>query len=268
MSSSTTIRRSAFVAAVALAIGSALASPAPAQAAEPVVTVTGTHGRSVSESDCKGASRSEVFEPIRVTVSRTGDASGPLSVLVDYQGSLAGSSGLPSPITFTAGQTDVTFEADEATSGNLTVSLIDGDGYAVGSPGGALLYVDQAIADLGCGIGNVHTAQTIDLGSTPAAIDVEKVAYNPPDSLARSIEGNVPPGLTFHLDGTWSGVATELGTFSFSEYFCQPDGWCPYRASITITVVEAGEDPDDSVDDPAPPAAAAQAVAGTPELTG
>lgn len=56
--------------------------------------------------------------------------------------------------------------------------------------------------------------------------------------------------------------------FRFRELFCEDDGWCPYRADIEVVVVDAGPIPP--VTGTAPPAAPtpAQAVPGSPALTG
>src|SRR5262249_55350803 len=143
---------------------------------------------------------------------------------------------------------------------------VAGSGYTVSSPGGAITNVNPGIADLGCNIGDVSSEQTVQLGTTPQAIDVVDVAMDPPADLARSIEGTAPPGTTFDLDGTWTGTTTERGTFRFREFFCEDDGWCPYRADITVHVVDAGPIPP--VTGTQPPAAPAQAVPGTPQLTG
>ncbi|HWJ98128.1 MAG TPA: hypothetical protein VNQ33_08210 [Acidimicrobiales bacterium] len=267
MSARTSSRRlAALTAALLLAVGVTHAAPAPAQAADPVVTVTAANGSVFSADDCKGQTQTNITEPIRVTLTRSGDASASLDVALSYGGSLASTSGLPVQATIAAGEAQVVLEASPETGGDLTVDLTAGAGYTIGSPGSASTSMSQGIADLGCNIGDVSTTQTIERGTTPAAIDVEEVAYSPPDGLVRSVEGTVPPGTAFHLDGTWDGVATELGTFRFSEFFCEDDGWCPYRADIEVIVVESGAIPP--VTGTRPPAAPARAVPGTPQLTG
>jgi hypothetical protein len=255
----------ALVALVAL-IGIVHAPPAPAQAADPVVTVTATQGSIFTAMDCRGQTRTDVTEPIIITLTRSGDTSTPLVVNLSYAGVLASSSGLASTFPIAPGESQAVFDAGAEAPGDLIVTIEPGNGYTVGSPGGAITTMSPGIADLGCNLGNVSTTQTVQLGTAPATVDVEDVAYNPPAGLARSIEGTVPPGTTFHLDGTWSGVTTELGTFRFSEFFCESDGWCPYRADIEVIVVDAGPIPPTQL--PAPPAAPAEAVPGAPTLTG
>ena len=197
------------------------------------------------------------------------DTTNAITVGLDLGGSLASTSGLPSSATIGAGETQAVLTAAEAPSGGLYANLIDGDGYSVGSPSSVNTGVAPLIADLGCGIGNPYAEQTIEVGTTPAPFDVVKIAYGPDDSLNREISGTAPTGTTFRLDGTFTGTATEVGTWSFRMYFCQDDGWCPYRADLRVIVVPAGEQPDDPAD-PAPPTAAApaQAVAASPMLTG
>lgn len=259
-------RLSALSAVLLLLAGVAHATPAPAQAADPVVTVTASQGSAISATDCKGETRTDITDPILITVTRTGDTSTSIVVNLSYGGSLAGSSGLAPKVPLGGGETVAVFDAGAEATGDLTVELEPGAGYTVGSPAGASTSLGSGIADLGCNLGDVSTTQTVERGTTPAAIDVEDVALNPPADLARSIEGTVPTGTTYHPDGTWSGVTTELGTFRFREYFCEDDGWCPYRADIEVVVVESGPIPPvfASPRTPSP----AQAVPGTPSLTG
>ena len=68
----------------------------------------------------------------------------------------------------------------------------------------------------------------------------------------------------FALAGTWTGATTQLGTFRFREYFCDPDGWCTYRANLTVRVVPAGTPPAPPTPAPAP----AAPVTSAPTYTG
>jgi hypothetical protein len=259
------VRRTIAVAIVLTVLGAGWATAAPAQAAEPVVSVTTTDGAALHETDCKGASRTTVRAAITMTVARTGDTSTPLDVSLRIRGSLAGPSGLPSQVTIPSGASQITFTAQELGGGFLWIDIIDTADY-VATLGSVEAHVDAMIADLGCGIGSPSSEQTIPVGTTPAAVDVEAVAYGPPDSLERSVVGEAPTGTTFHLDGTWSGTATEVGRFFLQEYFCEPDGWCPYRADITVHVVPS--DVLSAATPPTSPAAPAAAVPGAPQLTG
>lgn len=260
--------RSVIAVVAALAVAPVQASAAPAQVAEPVVTITATQGDATFATDCKGQSKVEIRAAIQLTITRSGDTASEITVGLDLGGSLASSSGLPATATIGAGETQVVLTAAEAASGNLYVNLIDGDGYAVGSPNSVSTGVGAVIADLGCNIGSPYAEQTIEVGTTPAPFDVETIAYGPGGSLNREISGEVPTGTTFHLDGTFTGTAAEVGDWYFRMYFCQDDGWCPYRADLRVIVVPAGEDPP-SGGEPAPePATPATAVAGTPVLTG
>lgn len=261
------VRVAAAAAATVLVLGPVRAAATPAQVAEPVVTVVAEPGEVTSATDCKGTDRTKIRRAIEVTLSRSGDTTDLLAVDVQYLGSLAATSGLPAQVTIPAGASQVTLQAAEAKSGNLIINLIDGAGYAVGDPSSASTGVAMIIADLGCNIGNPYSYQTIEVGTTPAAVDVEKVAYGPADSLIRSVEGTPPTGTTFRLDGSWEGIATEVGVFRLRMYFCGEDGWCPNRADIEVTVIPAGAEPPDP-ETPDPVAAPAAAVAGTPQLTG
>lgn len=257
------------LATAALVLGPVGAAAAPSQVAEPVVTIAATQGEVFSATDCKGVTESTVQRAIELTLTRTGGTADPLAVDLQYFGSLATTSGLPSQATIPAGSSQVTLTAAEARGGGLIVNIIDGADYAVGNPGGAITGVGTSIADLGCNIGNPYSFQTIEVGTTPATVDVEEVAYGPADSLIRTVEGTAPTGTTFQLDGTWEGVATEVGVFRLRMYFCAEDGWCPNRADIEVEVVPAGAEPPTTETPAAPVAAApAAAVAGRPELTG
>ena len=202
----TSVRMATAVVAIALlgGVGSLgpAASAAPRQAALPTVTITAVPGDVLYETDCKGTNRTTVENAIRITVTRTGDTTAPLDVALSYQGTLASSSGLPDAATIPAGSADVVLVAKDATGGTLIASLDPSVDYTVGNPGGASTGVGAMVADLGCNIGNSRSEQTVPLGSTPAPVDVVRVAYGPPDGLDRSIEGDVPPGTTFHLDGS------------------------------------------------------------------
>lgn len=271
MSSTTTrhraIRTGALAAAALLLLGPSQATGAAAQAAEPIVTVTATPGLAFEVTDCRGASDVRVTEAIQVTVHRTGDTTGPLPVALSYGGTLAATSELPTAITIPPGAAAVALGAAEAPSGTLTVSVVDGDGYAV-KPSGAVTGVNVGVADLLCGIGNVSTTQFIEVGETPESVDVVQVAGGPSADLNRSVEGTAPPGLTFHPDGTWTGTATRVGDYLIQEYFCDDDGWCPNRADVRVVVVPAGEVPPPDPPTPAPAPRAASPVTGTPTLTG
>lgn len=259
-----TARRLVAGAAALLVLGSAPAAAAPAQVAEPLVAVTASPGSAFTATDCKGVSRTEVVSVIEVTLSRTGDTADPLTVTLSLGGSSVAESGLPTQATIPSGASTVQLQASEMETGVVTIDVVDGAGYAVGDPGSATGFVTPGVADLGCNIGSVLSEQTIEVGTTPAAVDVVEVAYGPPADLARSVEGEAPPGTTFHLDGTWEGTATEVGTYDLREYFCEDDGWCPYRADIRVIVVPDGEDPPTTP--PTPPAAAP--VTGAPDFTG
>lgn len=256
-------------AALAPSLSSAGAAQAQAQAAENVVSIAATPGSAFFVTDCKGQSRTNVTSVIRVAVSRSGDTTSPITVALAFSGPLAATIGLPSEATIAAGASQVVLDAAEHQSGEVTVTLLDGDGYSLGSPSAARAGVSQGVADLGCGIGNPYHEQTIEVGTTPADIDVVAVAYGPPASLDRSVEGTIPPGTTFYLDGTWDGVATEVGDYAFREYFCDDEGWCPYRADLRVIVVPAGEQPQGGgTPTPAPQPVPARAVAAVPALTG
>lgn len=112
---------------VALAAIGAISGPGgtvAAQAATPTVTVTAQSGGAIQDTDCKGTSRNDVTSPIRLTVGRSGDTTGPLTVGLSYQGTLAATSGLPVDATIPAGASQVQLTAAGAESGSLFVTVL------------------------------------------------------------------------------------------------------------------------------------------------
>ncbi|NNF11103.1 MAG: cadherin-like domain-containing protein [Acidimicrobiia bacterium] len=54
------------------------------------------------------------------------------------------------------------------------------------------------------------------------------------------VDGTLPPGLTLNADGTWSGEATEQGTFVFAVEICDDAGACTGSVlSISIALLPA-----------------------------
>jgi hypothetical protein len=54
------------------------------------------------------------------------------------------------------------------------------------------------------------------------------------------IEGSLPPGLTLNSDGTWSGEATEQGTFVITVEICDEAGACTASVlSISVALLPA-----------------------------
>lgn len=258
-------RRSVAVAVVvalaALAGGPGRAAAAPAQAPPPTVILDWSNGVVREEVDCKGALRDTPVEDLQFFVDRTGDTSAPLEVSLTFSGSLASSSGLSSPVTIPAGSDSVALPALGAPEGELSVTVQPSADYVIGDPGQGTATTSRVVVDLDCGAGAEGNEQTVTLGSTPKPFDVELAAWFPPPHWARSVDGDIPPGTEFAVDGTWTGETTQLGTFRFREYFCDSDGWCPYRANFTVHVVPTGT----VTPAPAPPAAP---VAAAPSFTG
>lgn len=249
------------VALAALVAGPGTAEAAPAQAAPPTVSLDWSNGVVREEVDCKGVPRDTPIEDLQFFVDRTGDTSAPLEVSLAFSGSLAPSSGLSSPVTIPAGADSVALPAISAADGDLSVTVQPSADYVIGDPGQGTATTSRVVVDLDCGAGAEGNEQTVTLGSTPKPFDVELAAWFPPPHWPRSVEGDIPPGTEFALDGTWTGVTTQLGTFRFREYFCDFDGWCRYRANFTVHVVPAGT----VAPAPAPPAAP---VAAAPSFTG
>jgi hypothetical protein len=92
------------------------------------------------------------------------------------------------------------------------------------------------------------------------------LGHRPQDSF--EIVGDLPPGLDYHRDGTWTGQATEEGTSFFRTYYCDLDDWCYERLAITVRVVPAGA-PTPAGPAAVPPAARpAEPTAGRAAYTG
>lgn len=261
-------RAAAAFATIGLLASAGQAAAAPYQAAVPVVSVSGTNGSAVQVTDCRGSFEVHATSPLHVVLTRTGDTTSPLTVNLQYGGPLASSSGLPTQATFPAGAAEVDLVAAEATEGTISIEVLAGDGYALDFGNVAILGIDVVVADLGCWLGDVSTTQTIEVGTAPAPIDVVDVAGGPSADLIRTVEGTAPPGTTYHPDGSWEGVATEVGRYELHEFFCDEEGWCPYRADIGVIVVPATDVPTTTTTTTVPRAIPANAVAGTADYTG
>ena len=253
----------AVAALTALTGGPSRALAAPAQVAPPTVTLDWSDGVVREDQDCKGVERNTVEQILQFAVDRTGDTSAPLVVPLTFSGSLADAPGLTSPVTIPAGASQVLITPEGVTVGDdLTVEVQPSADYAIGDPGRGTATMSPLAVDRACGAGATGNEQTVTLGSQPKPFDVEEAAWFPPPHWARSVEGDIPPGTQFALDGTWTGATTQLGTFRFREYFCDPDGWCTYRANLTVHVVPAGTPPAPPTPPPAAPVASAPTYTG------
>lgn len=253
----------ALAALATLAGGPGRALAAPAQAAPPTVTLDWSDGVVREDEDCKGVERNTEEQALQFAVYRTGDTSAPLEVPLTFSGSLAGAPGLSSPVTIPAGSSEVAVTPEGVIVGDdLTVEVQPDADYAIGDPGRGTATMSGVPVDRACGAGATGNEQTVTLGSQPKPFDVEEAGWFPPPHWPRSIEGDIPPGTQFFPNGTFSGATTQLGTFRFRMDFCDDDGWCPYRANLTVHVVPAT---GGTVPPAAPPAAP---VASAPSYTG
>lgn len=242
---------------VAVAPGDA----APRQAAEPEITVSAQPALGYQAWDCSDNYMSEI-QPGAVTIARSGDTTSALEVDVTWAGTLLDNPDLPplpDPVTIAAGTSSTTIElAGWQPNQLLTVELVPGDGYVVGSPSTAIFSTILSIADPNCAFAR-PIVQTIAIGTAPDPLDDARRAQIV-DGAELQITGDLPPGLTYLADGTWAGVATEVGTTTFRIAYCE-DGFCPVSWWVRITVIPA----DAPVPVTAPPA---RPIAGQAAFTG
>lgn len=209
--------------------------PAVAQAALPTVTAAALDGSVITLQPCEGEDVVRTNVAV-LKVERTGETTDALTVHVTYSGTIDPS--LPTDIVIPAGEAAsfVSFESTEPGSVTLT---IDADAaYTPGEPSEATVAVRPTRFDAIC----ETAAQTIDLGATPTSLDFEGrfgSAVGSGDATFE-LEGDLPPGLTLRRDGSFTGAATQLGTYDFTARYTLSDGLGDYEAAaldVTITVV-------------------------------
>lgn len=119
-------------------------------------------------------------------------------------------------------------------TGSVTASVEPDLTYRVGSPAIASSTLTGPVDQHECG---ATEPQTINVGERPVDIDV----YGTFDSFVQigglEIEGAVPPGLTFHPEGTWEGTATTAGAFEFVARYCIRGAGCVFNLTVAVTVV-------------------------------
>ncbi|MEZ5137263.1 MAG: hypothetical protein R2702_06225 [Acidimicrobiales bacterium] len=250
------------IAAVA-ALGSAtLVAAAPEGAPLPDVVASALPGSVVVIQQCDGEVIVNQSQAL-LKVERPNATSGTISVDVSYSGSLVGTPDLgplPDPVVIEAGESSTIVPVEADAPGDVTLTIEPGDGYAVGDPASATADVVAEGSDLGC---QDPTVETIQLGAQPTPYPVyDRYGFGVGDSTL-VIQGELPPGLGFDIDGTWSGAATTLGTFEFTACYQLAD-FCGLQLPFRITVVDAGPIPPVIVPGPAP----ATPVPGTPDFTG
>lgn len=244
------------VAAITATFVPAASVPAVAQAALPTVTAAALDGGVITLHPCEGEDVVRTNVAI-LKVERTGDTTDALTVHVTYSGTIDPS--LPTDIVIPAGEAAgfVSFESTEPGSVTLT---IDADAaYTPGEPSAATVAVRPTRFDALC----ETAAQTIELGATPMSLDLEGRFGSAVGDTSFEMEGDVPPGLTFRRDGSFTGAATQLGTYRFTVRYTLGDGFAAAAIDVTITVV-APQLVDPTVTAPPPGAPSADPPSASP----
>lgn len=152
---------------------------------------------------------------VLLRVDRTGDTAGPLEVDVAYGGTLRPGidyDAQADPVVIPAGD-EMAFVMPEVTvAGTLTFELVPGDGYELGDPASRSFTIVEAAEDAVC---PAEETQTIRVGQAPAPVRVFDRFDPRLPSTSLTVDGALPPGLTYVSDGTWQGSATTPGTYRF-----------------------------------------------------
>lgn len=241
------------IGAIALAamLGTAtLVDAAPRGAAPPDVVASALPGSVLVIQECDGTTTVNASQAL-LKVERPNATSGTISVDVTYSGSLVGTPDLeplPDPVVIAAGDDSTILPVEATAPGDVTLTIEPGDGYAVGDPASATAEVVAEGGEFGC---QDTTVETIALGTQPTPYPVyDRFGFGVGDSTL-VIQGELPPGLDFAIDGSWSGAATELGTYEFTACY-QLGDVCGLQLPFRITVVETGPIPPVTAPGPAP----------------
>lgn len=263
MAKRTIDRRTAAVAA-AVAAGAALLPSAvgasPTGTAPPAVVVSALPGSVVTIPQCDGEVVVQESAGV-LKVERPGDSAGTILVDVTYSGSLVPGTdyeALPDPVEIPAGQEATFLEVKATTPGWLNISVEPGAGYVVGRPSSATSNIVDSGGDFGC---QDEVYEVILLGTAPTPLPIyDEFGFGVGDSTL-VMSGDVPPGLTYGIDGSWSGVATELGPYEFTACY-QIGDVCGLEIPFRILVV------DEARPAPLPLPTPATPVQGQPDFTG
>jgi hypothetical protein len=148
-------------------------------------------------------------------VERPGNTSGTIAVDVTYGGSLVPGTDyepLPDPIEIAAGESQTIVVVESATPGTVTLTVEPGEGYEVGDPATATLTIGLSAIDAICP--DEETLTTTVGGQPPAVPVYDRYGGAYADTILE-IEGDLPPGLRYSNDGSWTGAATTAGTYQF-----------------------------------------------------
>jgi hypothetical protein len=250
-------------AAIATVLGTTtLVDAAPQGAPAPDVIASALPGSVVVIQQCDGETVINQSQGL-LKIERPNSTSGTISVDVTYSGSLVDTADLeplPDPVVIEAGDDSTILPVEASAPGDVTLTIEPGDGYVVGEPASATSEIAAEGSEFGC---QDETVETVDLGSQPTPYPVyDRFGFGVGDSTL-VIEGELPPGLLYAIDGTWSGAATTLGTFEFTACY-QIGDLCGLELPFRITVVDAGPIPPVVVPGPAP----ATPVPGRATFTG
>jgi hypothetical protein len=232
----------AAIAAAAFCLGTVGAGVAVAAAApgDPTVRVSAT----TAMSEIDGCQTEPTFAPGSFTLERS-DAAGALTVTYHISGgptdlNADAGTGADHTVDFADGATSVTVPVHPALGGSsATVTVVDGATYDVGDPASAT--IDKTVAEAACPLAPLLTdaatniKQTITVGSQPVPL-----VLGPDTSGIGVVAGALPSGLDLNPDGTWTGKAQEVGTFTVT--LCAADPVCAAHgpADFTLVVLPSG----------------------------
>jgi hypothetical protein len=222
----------------------------------PAVSAAALPGTITTFSPCVGEDQVTV-NPAFIRVSRTGSTADALVVDVTYGGSLGAGvdyPALPDPVTIDAGSGFAISPVRATRGGTVTISIEPGAGYTATAPLTVEATITESRIAASCAAPD-EQVQTIEVGQTPVALPVNDTYGGALADATLGIVGDVPPGLSFAADGTWTGRATTVGTFTFTARYCLGTDTCVVEIPVTIVVV-------------APRAVAAEAITGGPRYTG
>lgn len=267
----TTARRAwaALAASALAAVAVAMPSVGPAGAAPtggPLPTVVinsiGDTATISTHLACDGTQQRNSAS-VLLNVERTGDTSGPLEVDVAYGGTLRPGIDYPAepdPVVIAAGDDIALVIPNVTVAGTLTFELLPGDGYELGDPSARTVTVSESAEDAVC---PAEETQTIRVGQAPAPVRVYDRFDPRLPSTSLTVDGDLPPGLTYVSDGTWQGSATTPGTYRFVAKYGFGE---TFYLELPLRIVVEPAAPGTPVTVPA--AAPAGAVSGQAAYTG
>ena len=156
-------------------------------------------------------------------VERPGNTSGTISVDVTYGGTLVPGTDyepLADPIEIPAGESQTIVSFESITAGTVSLTVEPGEGYEVGDPATATSTISVSAIDAICAD---EETLTVTVGGQPPAVPIyDRYGGHFADTVL-VIDGDLPPGLRYANDGSWSGAATTAGTYRFTAKYTLAD---------------------------------------------